>query len=168
MCQASDDQDHRRRRVERVDAAILEDRRDSSQKRPATGRPEPATAVAGPAIPGDFTRRIVRGDHPQILIEADAPIRRPPAGRSPPSPPSPRGPLSRPAPGLRRGRAQAPFEVVVHPRYNPEAITAYTSSRAAGRDPPMTLVMMTSLGVTRERERGTRDPCWRHPCSRSR
>jgi ABC-2 type transport system permease protein len=108
-------------------------------------------------IPGDFTRRVVRGDKAQILLEADAsdpaatgaavaalsalptealvhdmPVKTAPAGKS------------------------APFEVVVHRRYNPESDTAYNIVPGLlGVILSMTLVMMTSLGVTRERERGT-------------
>jgi ABC-2 type transport system permease protein len=49
-----------------------------------------------------------------------------------------------------------PFEVVIHRRYNPESITAYNIVPGLlGVILSMTLVMMTSLGVTREYERGT-------------
>jgi len=49
-----------------------------------------------------------------------------------------------------------PFEVVIHRRYNPEAITAYNIVPGLlGVILSMTLVMMTALGVTREYERGT-------------
>ena len=46
--------------------------------------------------------------------------------------------------------------MVVHRRYNPESITAYNIVPGLlGVILSMTLVMMTALGVTRERERGT-------------
>jgi ABC-2 type transport system permease protein len=49
-----------------------------------------------------------------------------------------------------------PFEVVVHRRYNPEAITAFNIVPGLlGVILSMTLVMMTALSVTRETERGT-------------
>ncbi|HWW11294.1 MAG TPA: ABC transporter permease, partial [Brevundimonas sp.] len=49
-----------------------------------------------------------------------------------------------------------PFEVVVHRRYNPEAVTAFNIVPGLlGVILSMTLVMMTSLGMARERERGT-------------
>jgi ABC-2 type transport system permease protein len=55
-----------------------------------------------------------------------------------------------------RGQAQAPFEVIVHRRYNPEAITAYNIVPGLlGIILSLTLVMMTALSVTRETERGT-------------
>ena len=50
----------------------------------------------------------------------------------------------------------APFEVVVHRRYNPESVTAYNIVPGLlGVILSMTLVMMTALSVTREIERGT-------------
>ena len=109
-------------------------------------------------IPADFTRRVVRGDRAQILVEADATDPSATSGAvaalaSLPSQALTRdltGPLAARAPG------QLPFEVVVHRRYNPEAITAYNIVPGLlGVILSMTLVMMTSLGMARERERGT-------------
>ena len=109
-------------------------------------------------IPGDFTRRVARGDRAQILVEADA------------TDPSATGPAvaalaalpSQALVGEMKGalapKAQAKplFEVVVHRRYNPEAVTAYNIVPGLlGVILSMTLVMMTSLSVTRETERGT-------------
>src|SRR5690606_19761504 len=55
-----------------------------------------------------------------------------------------------------RGLASAPFEVVIHRRYNPEAISAYNIVPGLlGVILSLTLVMMTALSVTRETERGT-------------
>lgn len=109
-------------------------------------------------IPADFTTRVVRGDAAQILVEADATDPSATSGAvaalaSLPSQALTRdltGPLAARAPG------KAPFEVVVHRRYNPEAITAYNIVPGLlGVILSMTLVMMTSLGMARERERGT-------------
>ena len=51
---------------------------------------------------------------------------------------------------------QAPFEVRVHRLYNPEGITQYNIIPGLmGVILTMTLVMMTGLAMTRERERGT-------------
>ncbi|HYG26082.1 MAG TPA: ABC transporter permease [Caulobacteraceae bacterium] len=109
-------------------------------------------------IPADFTRRVVRGDAAQILVEADATDPSATSGAvaalaSLPSQALTRdltGPLAARAPG------KAPFEVIVHRRYNPEAITAYNIVPGLlGVILSMTLVMMTSLGMARERERGT-------------
>src|SRR5207253_1563475 len=55
-----------------------------------------------------------------------------------------------------RATAPPPFEVVVHARYNPEAISAYNIVPGLlGIVLSLTLVMMTALSVTREIERGT-------------
>ena len=109
-------------------------------------------------IPGDFTRRVARGDRAQILVEADA------------TDPSATGPAVAALAALPtqalvgdlkgalapRLQASPPFEVVVHRRYNPEAVTAYNIVPGLlGVILSMTLVMMTSLSVTRETERGT-------------
>ena len=109
-------------------------------------------------IPGDFTRRVVRRDQPQLLVEVDA------------SDPSATGPAvaalnAIPTEALKHDlkgvivadtRAAAPFEIVVQRRYNPEGITSYNIVPGLlGIVLSMTLVMMTALGVTRESERGT-------------
>ncbi len=77
------------------------------------------------------------------------------------SPRWPRLPQRGAAPRPDRRRAPpadpaAPFEVVVHRRYNPENITAYNIVPGLlGIVLTLTLVMMTAIGVTREQERGT-------------
>jgi ABC-2 type transport system permease protein len=109
-------------------------------------------------IPGDFTRRVVRGDRAQILVEADA--------TDPTATGSALAALSRlPQESLRHdliGSAErpakpaSPFEFVVHRRYNPENITAYNIVPGLlGIVLTLTLVMQTAIGVTREQERGT-------------
>ncbi len=109
-------------------------------------------------IPGDFTRRVVRGDRAQILVEADA--------TDPTATASALAALARlPQESLRHDLRGAvarpadpaqPFEVVVHRRYNPENITAYNIVPGLlGIVLTLTLVMMTAIGVTREQERGT-------------
>ncbi|HKW81898.1 MAG TPA: ABC transporter permease [Casimicrobiaceae bacterium] len=109
-------------------------------------------------IPADFSRRLVRGERPSILVEADAT-----------DPTATGNALSAVrelaqtvlAPDLTGSLAPlaaepAPFSVVVHPRYNPEAITAYNIVPGLmGVILTMTMVMMTGLAITRERERGT-------------
>ena len=109
-------------------------------------------------IPGDFSRRVARGDGAQVLLEADA------------TDPSATGAAVAAASGMPaqalshdltgglayRSPQPAPFEVVVHRRYNPESITAYNIVPGLlGVILSMTLVMMTALSVTRETERGT-------------
>jgi ABC-2 type transport system permease protein len=109
-------------------------------------------------IPGDFTRRVARGDQAQVLVEADATDPSATGGAL-----AALGSLS--AQALQhdlkgalapRGQGTQPFQVIVHARYNPEAVTAYNIVPGLlGVILSMTLVMMTSLSVTRETERGT-------------
>jgi len=109
-------------------------------------------------FPADFSTRIVRGERPAMAVYADAsdPAATGPAVAVLQSLPSLalthdlRGPLARLQPGTN------PFEVRVHRRYNPEGITSYNVVPGLiGVILTMTLVMMTSMGMTRERERGT-------------
>ncbi|HEX8569836.1 MAG TPA: ABC transporter permease [Caulobacteraceae bacterium] len=109
-------------------------------------------------IPADFTRRVVRGDRPQILVEADASDPSATSGALAAlanlAPQALARDLTGPV-GARRAGAQ-PFEVIVHRRYNPEGVTAYNIVPGLlGVILSMTLVMMTALGMARERERGT-------------
>lgn len=109
-------------------------------------------------IPADFSRRVVRGDHAQILIEADASDPAATGSAIAALAALPQEALKHDLTGAVAGRAPSapPFEVVIHRRYNPEAITAYNIVPGLlGIILSMTLVMMTSLGVTREYERGT-------------
>jgi ABC-2 type transport system permease protein len=112
----------------------------------------------GLTIPGDFTRKVARGQDAQILLEADAtdPSATSAAVAAASALPAQalahdlKGPMARAV-----GQA-APFEVVVHRRYNPEGITSYNIVPGLlGVILSMTLVMMTALSVTRETERGT-------------
>ena len=112
-------------------------------------------------IPADFTRRVIRGDDAQILVEADASDPAATGGAIAALANIPRTALSRDLVGAAASAASLggghdPFEVVIHRRYNPESITAYNIVPGLlGVILSMTLVMMTSLGVTREYERGT-------------
>lgn len=109
-------------------------------------------------IPGDFTRRVVRHDNPQILVEADASDPAATGGAVSALLQLPsyalmhdlKGPIARSA------SAEQPFEVVVQRRYNPESITSYNIVPGlVATILTMTLVMITSLAMTRETERGT-------------
>ena len=112
----------------------------------------------GVTIPAGFDRRVVRGERPVLLVEADA------------SDPSAtvnaiaalsqismsaldrdlRGPLAELA------GAAPPIDIRVHRRYNPEGVTAYNIVPGLiGTILTMTMVLMTGLAMTRERERGT-------------
>ena len=109
-------------------------------------------------IPGDFTRRVVRHDDPQLLVEADAsdPTATGAAVAALSQLPQYalmhdlKGPLATPP------ATGPPFEVVVQRRYNPESITSYNIVPGLlATILTLTLVMMTALAVTRETERGT-------------
>ena len=107
-------------------------------------------------IPADFTHRVVRGDDAQILVEADASDPAATGGAIAALANLPRTALSRDLVGAASQVDKDPFEVVIHRRYNPEAITAYNIVPGLlGVVLSLTLVMMTSLGMTREYERGT-------------
>lgn len=111
-------------------------------------------------IPGDFTRRVVRQDQPQILVEADASDPAATGGAVAALTSLPqyalmhdlKGPLA----NLAAPETPKPFEVIVQRRYNPESITAYNIVPGlVATILTMTLVMMTALAMTRETERGT-------------
>jgi ABC-2 type transport system permease protein len=109
-------------------------------------------------VPGDFTRRVARGDRAQVLVEADATDPTATGGAVAALAALPVQALSHDLKGAvgPRGQGTPPFEVVTHARYNPEAITAYNIVPGLlGVILSLTLVMMTSLSMTREAERGT-------------
>jgi len=110
-------------------------------------------------FPVDFTRRLLRGERPAVLIEADAtdPAAAGAAlatvGQLAAS--VARKDLGGPLAPLAGGGA-APFEVRVHRLYNPEGLTQLNIVPGLmGVILAMTMVMMTGLAITRERERGT-------------
>jgi ABC-2 type transport system permease protein len=109
-------------------------------------------------IPEDFSRKILRGERPTVLMEADA------------TDPAATGPaiaafqaisdtaidrdLTGPLARLRSARGPVDFEV--HALYNPENITQYNVVPGLmGVVLTMTMVIITALAITRERERGT-------------
>ncbi|WP_114393049.1 ABC transporter permease [Oleisolibacter albus] len=109
-------------------------------------------------IPAGFGRDLLRGDHPALLVIADATD---PAAtgnavgalqRIVDSALTPLldGPLTALAP------VSGPVEVRIHRRYNPEGLTQYNIVPGlVGTILTMTMIIMTALAVTRERERGT-------------
>jgi len=109
-------------------------------------------------IPVDFTRRLVRGERPAMLIEADAtdPAA---AGAAIASVRDLALSVSRKdLQGVLSSLAasQPPFEIRVHKLYNPEGLTQHNIVPGLmGVILTMTMVMMTGLAMTRERERGT-------------
>jgi len=109
-------------------------------------------------IPSDFTRRLVRGERAQILIDADATDPMAAANPLAAAGPSIAQALKRDFVGPLAGLRDRPdaVEVVVQRRYNPEGkarLNIVPGLLAVILT--MTMVMMTALAVTRERERGT-------------
>lgn len=109
-------------------------------------------------IPSTFERDFLRGERPALLVMADATD---PAATGPSVgalqlivdnalAPLLTGTLS----GLAPGASAA--EVRVHRRYNPEGLTQYNIVPGLmGTILTMTMIIMTALAMTRERERGT-------------
>ena len=109
-------------------------------------------------IPQNFSRDLLRGDKPSLLIEADATD---PAATS--------NALNNMRPLLDSALANdfkgplaflvngaSPIDLRIHALYNPEAITQYNIVPGLmGVVLTMTMVMITALAITRERERGT-------------
>jgi len=109
-------------------------------------------------VPVDFSRKLVRGEKPDLLLEADA------------TDPSAVGfaqaavsqlattVINRDLTGpLTPLRATAPpFNLVTHQHYNPESISQYNIVPGLiGVMLTMTMIIITGLAITRERERGT-------------
>ena len=107
-------------------------------------------------IPSDFGRRVMRGDSPQILIEADATDPSVASGAISTLGTVAAEALLRETGADAAATTPAPMRVVVHKRYNPEGITQYNIVPGLlGVILQMTMVMMTSMALTREIERGT-------------
>jgi ABC-2 type transport system permease protein len=109
-------------------------------------------------IPSDFGVRVLRRDRPQILVEADATDPAAASGAI-----STLGTVASQALLRATGEeaaaaaaAEGRLDVVVHRRYNPEGISQYNIVPGLlGVILQMTMVMMTSMALTRETERGT-------------
>lgn len=109
-------------------------------------------------VPVGFERALARGERPVLLVEADA------------TDPAATGnalaaleqaidtALAHDLTGVLGDSKQSPspVDVRIHRRYNPEGITAYNIVPGLlGVILTMTMVLMTGLAMTRERERGT-------------
>lgn len=110
------------------------------------------------SIPVDFSRDFIRGHRPQLLITADA--------TDPTTTAYAVGALSTLATqvfqtDIQRGlpylkQSDPPFNLVVHQQYNPEIKSQYNIVPGLiGVSLTMTMIMITCLAITRERERGT-------------
>ncbi|NMM14772.1 MAG: ABC transporter permease [Rhodoferax sp.] len=110
------------------------------------------------AIPPDFSKRVLRGEKPAVLVAVDATD---PSAASNAiaalgqiTPLALAHDLTGALAGLQPG--EPPFELRIHRRYNPEGLTRYNIVPGLiGTILTMTMVMLTSLAMTRERERGT-------------
>jgi len=109
-------------------------------------------------IPSDFSRRLLRGEKPELLIAADA--------TDPAATGNALATLTQLGatvlrydligPLAQRAQDEPAFDLVVQRRYNAEGITQYNIVPGLlGVILQMTMVMMTAFAVTRERERGT-------------
>jgi len=109
-------------------------------------------------LPNDFSTRVLRGEHPAVLVAMDATD--PAAGGNAVAALAQIqqqalahdlvGPLASQQP------REAAFELRIHRRYNPEGLSRYNIVPGLiGTILTMTMVMLTGLAMTRERERGT-------------
>lgn len=120
-------------------------------------------------INSGFARKLLKGERPQLLIEADA--------TDPGAVGGALGSLSAIVAESTKfdlpqqisnmsGKSIGLVDVVVHRRYNPEGITAYNIIPGLiGTILSMTMIMMTSMALTRERERGTMENLLAMPLS---
>ena len=109
-------------------------------------------------IPENFTRDFLRGDRPELLVEADA--------TDPGTTGNAIGSLSTALNTALQNDLKGPLEALavnngpidlrVHALYNPEAITQYNIVPGLmGVVLTLTMILVTGLAITRERERGT-------------
>jgi ABC-2 type transport system permease protein len=109
-------------------------------------------------IPPDFSQRVVRGEKPALLVSVDATdpsaAGNAIAALGQLAPTALRNDLTGP---LQRLQPSAPpFDLRIHRRYNPEGLSRYNIVPGLiGTILTMTMVMLTGLAMTRERERGT-------------
>ncbi len=109
-------------------------------------------------VPPAFSRQLQRGEHPALLIAADA------------TDPAAAGNALAALNGIARQAfahnvtgalpslraVDPPFELRIQRRYNPEGLSRYNIVPGLlGVILTMTMIMMTALAMTRERERGT-------------
>ncbi|OPY57959.1 MAG: Inner membrane transport permease YbhR [Pelotomaculum sp. PtaU1.Bin035] len=112
-------------------------------------------AKAGIIFPADFAEKLRRGDTApvQVLVDASDSM----VSNSAISIANSIGLLkSQNIIVQKAGVQNVPYDIRVRPWYNPDGITAYYMVPAIlGIIVTMTMVMMTSMGIVRERERGT-------------
>jgi ABC-type multidrug transport system permease subunit len=107
-------------------------------------------------IPANFDRSVDRGEQPSILIDADATD--PSAiGNAAAALGAVVNDINRDLPPIRQTQpASPPFQFVVHARYNPEQLTVLNVVPGLICIVlTMSTLLITTLSITRERERGT-------------
>lgn len=109
-------------------------------------------------IPSDFTRRLLRGENPKLLIEADATdavAANSALAAAESLTQTVFEPLFQNSLQYLQSKA-VPVTLITHANYNPESITQYNIVPGLlGVVLTMTLVIIASQCITRERERGT-------------
>lgn len=106
-------------------------------------------------FPPGFHRDLVRGKAPTLLVEADATDPMAAGGAIAVLNKLGLEVFAPDLPGLEK-TAAPPLDLRVHRRYNPEGLTSYNVVPGLlGVILTMTMVLMTGLAMTRERERGT-------------
>jgi ABC-2 type transport system permease protein len=109
-------------------------------------------------IPPDFSRKLQRGERPQLLMAADATDPSATGNALATVNQTIRQVMDRELVGVLAALKanDLPVDLRVQRRYNPEGITRYNIVPGLmGVILTMTMIMMTSLAMTRERERGT-------------
>ena len=107
-------------------------------------------------FPPNFDRSVDRGEQPSVLIDADATD--PTAiGYATGALAGIADALNRDLPPIRRSQPNAPpFQFEVHSRYNPEQLSVLSIVPGLiGMVLSMSTLLVTTLSITRERERGT-------------
>lgn len=107
-------------------------------------------------IPPNFDRSVDRGETPSILVDADATD--PTAiGNATAALGAVVGDVTRDLPPIRQTQtAGSPFQFIVHARYNPEQLTVLNVVPGLICIVlTMSTLLVTTLSITRERERGT-------------
>jgi ABC-2 type transport system permease protein len=108
-------------------------------------------------IPPDFSRNVDRGEKPSVLMDADATDPTAIANATAAIAALNARVLTRDLPpNLQTEPSAPPFQVVLHARYNPEAITALNIVPGLiGIIVTFSTLVITALSITREREAGT-------------
>ena len=116
------------------------------------------TAAFAVTIPAGFQRNLVRGERPQLIVEADATDPAASSGGVAALPQIVSQALAQEAIGpFAKLQPSVPaVDLIVHRRYNPEGITSYNIVPGLlGVILTMTTILITAMALTREVESGT-------------